>query len=46
MFLQKLISNASDVMDKSCCDSLTDPSKLDKGKKLKIDIIPTLRNAP
>ncbi|OBS77167.1 hypothetical protein A6R68_16389 [Neotoma lepida] len=40
MFLQKLISNASDGLDKSCYDSLTDPSKLDRGKKLKIDIIP------
>lgn len=40
MFLQKLISNASDVLNKSYYDSMADPSKLDRGKMLKIDIIP------
>ncbi|MBZ3877552.1 Disks large-like protein 2 [Sciurus carolinensis] len=32
--------NASDALDKIHYESLTDPSKLDSGKELKIDIIP------
>ncbi|KAK2113297.1 hypothetical protein P7K49_007563 [Saguinus oedipus] len=32
--------NASDALDKIHYENLTDPSKLDSGKELKIDIIP------
>ncbi|XP_063296124.1 heat shock protein HSP 90-alpha-like [Pelobates fuscus] len=40
IFVREIISNSSDALDKIRYESLTDPSKMDSGKELKIDLIP------